>query len=458
MRREDECLKINILRTKCVMRYEIILQINVYSNELVVKMERKQIQNLVNLLNNSKKKIEFYQNQDFDELSADAEYEMIMEKYTELPIVDKTLIKENMVSFIDNEILEGYEHIVDYKKDFGKEYIYQTSKCKLYVEYTSGTSGMPFLCIKTINERIRMGCSLWKLRNQFSSVSPEMMINIVHNSRYPFPFDIVDDRRERTLKELDYLSKSNYLWWHINGFQLENYYKHLLGNDKKFPKLKVIENNGSYISEKDKEIFGNRFDALIANNYGCREVWTIAYDCPMGYLHVNEHRILFELVDEYDNIISEPNKIGYVVVTALDQFVMPFIRYRIGDMAYYIDGVCSCGNLSRRIVLVPGRNMIEGTDIYGNVVFRQIVLRLVLSGVKDFGSVHIVQNDIDKFIVNVSGNLEDKKKLESNFTKIARQILKNEKYRFLFTYENNVCYKSLFDVKRNVFNEEDDSS
>ena len=53
-------------------------------------------------------------------------------------------------------------------------------------------------------------------------------------------------------------------------------------------------------------------------------LWSIAYDCRDRFLHINEDVIFFELIDKNDNAITEPNKIGKVVLTSYYLKEMPF--------------------------------------------------------------------------------------------------------------------------------------
>jgi phenylacetate-CoA ligase len=58
--------------------------------------------------------------------------------------------------------------------------------------------------------------------------------------------------------------------------------------------------------------------------------------------------------------------VGEVVITDLNNFCMPFIRYRIGDLAEAMDphARCSCGRGAPRIGAIEGRvqSIIQGAD------------------------------------------------------------------------------------------------
>lgn len=94
-------------------------------------------------------------------------------------------------------------------------------------------------------------------------------------------------------------------------------------------------------------------------------------DCSehMG-LHVYMENVIFEVIDENENPIEEGE--GDIVITGLHNYVMPLIRYKIGDRAKVSKGkICKCGrNLqvvdeilgrSFDIIRFPNGNSVEGT-------------------------------------------------------------------------------------------------
>jgi phenylacetate-CoA ligase len=63
---------------------------------------------------------------------------------------------------------------------------------------------------------------------------------------------------------------------------------------------------------------------------------------------------------------AQPGELGEVVITDLTNYVMPFIRYRIGDLAYALDNSapCACGRGMPRIGDIEGRvqSMVIGAN------------------------------------------------------------------------------------------------
>jgi phenylacetate-CoA ligase len=82
--------------------------------------------------------------------------------------------------------------------------------------------------------------------------------------------------------------------------------------------------------------------------YGAVETGRIAWECTAhSGLHV-----------DFDNVVLETVPTGEsdeVVVTALNGFAMPFIRYRLGDLCAPVDAACPCGSAFPLIDHLVGR-------------------------------------------------------------------------------------------------------
>ena len=79
----------------------------------------------------------------------------------------------------------------------------------------------------------------------------------------------------------------------------------------------------------------------------------MAWECRhSGDLHTCDDGVLIEVL--VDGRPAEPGERGEVVVTNLHAYAMPFIRYRIGDLATRA-GTCGCGAPFGAIGEVQGR-------------------------------------------------------------------------------------------------------
>jgi phenylacetate-CoA ligase len=82
---------------------------------------------------------------------------------------------------------------------------------------------------------------------------------------------------------------------------------------------------------------GESFQCRVANEYGSRDAGYIAHECPHGSLHIVAEHVLVE-VDAPDS-----NGVGDLLVTNLDGYGMPFVRYRVGDRGRLSETPCKCG-------------------------------------------------------------------------------------------------------------------
>jgi phenylacetate-CoA ligase len=103
---------------------------------------------------------------------------------------------------------------------------------------------------------------------------------------------------------------------------------------------KLIELTAEKVTGPQRQLLEEVFRCKVADWYSAREMGTIAFQCEEGGQHVCETRYL-EIVA--DGRVVEPGQLGEVVITSLHQYAMPFIRYKIGDLAIYESSGCTCG-------------------------------------------------------------------------------------------------------------------
>jgi phenylacetate-CoA ligase len=78
------------------------------------------------------------------------------------------------------------------------------------------------------------------------------------------------------------------------------------------------------------------FGCRVFNQYGCREVPNIAWECRHGGMHVMSDLVHLEShhSDGEDRLL----------VTSLTNRLMPFLRYELGDAGQLLEGPCPCGS------------------------------------------------------------------------------------------------------------------
>ena len=155
---------------------------------------------------------------------------------------------------------------------------------------------------------------------------------------------------------------------------------HIKANDLKPNKnLKAISTTTETLLPVYRNLLEDVFRVPVYDQYGCGEVSAISYECSAHRgLHINEEHVHVEIVDEKNNSISE--KTGRIIVTSLNNFAMPFIRYENGDTGSLLSKGCTCGVQSQLMGSVEGRvsdtiKLKNGNEVHG-VYFTDIFFEL----------------------------------------------------------------------------------
>ncbi len=120
-------------------------------------------------------------------------------------------------------------------------------------------------------------------------------------------------------------------------------------------KIKLIELAGEYVVKNQREHIEKVFKCPVANQYGSREVWGIAYECPEGKMHVISENVDVEILDDNNNVLPYGEE-GKVCVTSKINYSMPIIRYLVGDTGKLVKSEnCSCGLCDDILELNTGR-------------------------------------------------------------------------------------------------------
>ncbi|MBA7573887.1 hypothetical protein ES708_15688 [subsurface metagenome] len=150
-----------------------------------------------------------------------------------------------------------------------------------------------------------------------------------------------------------------------------------------------------------RQLIESVFQCPVFNRYGSREFGAIAVECPEhNGLHLNIEHVYVECVK--DNEPASPGEVGELVITNLDNYGMPFIRYRIGDVAVPSDRKCNCGRGLPLLERIEGRtfDVVAGTNgrCLGGT-FWTLLLRTFIKGISQFQVVQKAKDQIDITIV-----------------------------------------------------------
>ena len=110
------------------------------------------------------------------------------------------------------------------------------------------------------------------------------------------------------------------------------------------------------------------FGVPVLDRYGSREMGVVAQQCEqIGGLHQTSDRLVIEILDS-DGRPCRDGERGELVLTDLDNRVMPLVRYRTGDLAIATDERCPCGRPYPLLRTVSGRVSDLLVGVNGRVV------------------------------------------------------------------------------------------
>jgi phenylacetate-CoA ligase len=119
--------------------------------------------------------------------------------------------------------------------------------------------------------------------------------------------------------------------------------------------LKVVFVTGEVLYAHQRRLLEEVFRVPVANEYGARDAGFLAHQCPEGNMHLAAENVIVEAVDA-DGTPVLPGQSGEVVVTHLDNFALPFLRYRTGDRGKLSDRSCPCRRGLPLMEVIEGRS------------------------------------------------------------------------------------------------------
>ncbi|PIE67470.1 MAG: hypothetical protein CSA23_04285 [Deltaproteobacteria bacterium] len=106
---------------------------------------------------------------------------------------------------------------------------------------------------------------------------------------------------------------------------------YLMKTNRRFPTIRYVVTSAEQLFGWQREKIERTFNCKVMNRYGSREFGDIAHEFPheRGF-HVHSFRLFMEVLDENNHPVNAGDR-GRIHITDLDNYGMPFIRYRIED-------------------------------------------------------------------------------------------------------------------------------
>lgn len=356
-----------------------------------------------------------------------------------------------------NTLVKKYDDLIDTKNSYSK----------LFKSSSSGTTGEPVkyvhdiegesagkasgLCLYNLTgyKPNTNGIHIWgnaesiKKWNTISSKLKRFLLNKIY-----FPsINLNEEKGYHILLELISKRKPKY----IDGYAgaIASFAKWLKKENIKLKNIEGVITTAEKITDTDK----NNIEECIApvnDMYGCGEINGVAIK-----LHYTPNYLIMDPHVVVETIIHDGIK--KIVITDLNNKVMPFIRYVVGDSA---DSISEPDKLSKyqfsvfnqivgresEYIKLKNNQIIHPVNIFGGTVLRKFPQierhKVIWTGEKLFFEIQI-QNQQNKLLESIKSTIKESMHnypvdIDIIFTKTIKQDSKSGKYHY---YEYNKNYK-----------------
>ena len=341
------CLeKINLTLTTYYKAWQFIRRQN--DPDRIAKVQNEKLRMLIIYCYENIK----YYRELFDEHSIRPDDIKTVADLVKVPVLTKEQLRNRFWDFLPKELL----------------------RCR--VSRTSGSTGIPVFILSDINSRLNNSAAVIRYRRQLGIdfwgtpiLTPQKnqlqrrkkphwtFLQGLHKTYYINPYTNLNAEVDYSINILRRLKKPA-----IIGITPAIRALALRIRDGILPAIEpcAVLTTGEYLSSQVRGLLEDTFKVKVTDIYACNEAGDIAWQCKKGRLyHINADNCIVEIVK--NGKPAEKGQTGEVVITNLNRYSMPFIRYKNGDLAGLATDKCHCGCKLPALSQIAGRT---GEDIY----------------------------------------------------------------------------------------------
>lgn len=198
--------------------------------------------------------------------------------------------------------------------------------------------------------------------------------------------------------------------------------------------IEVLATGGEQIYPDTKKYISKILGVkkFVSAGYSSNDTGLIGFNCENlegSIHHIHEDSVHIEIVDPDTGKPVEDGNPGKIIVTCLNRFLMPLIRYDIGDMGRILKDSCNCGRKLKLLELL-GRSddtlIIAGYNITPSVISKLISHFDALSYHFQIIAANKQVKDVLQINIETKGN-QVKSKLEELAKQFLSHLLTEEK-------------------------------
>ena len=193
-------------------------------------------------------------------------------------------------------------------------------------------------------------------------------------------------------------------------------------NKISLPSLKKAMVTGGPLFPNVAKSFKER-DIQVRQCYGTADLGLVAYEAAENEGMVIDENVILEIVKPGTGKPLKDGEVGEVVVTVLNNYELPIIRFATGDLSAILEGKCSTGRTNKRIKGWMGRAD-QTTKVRGMFVQPSQVNKILENLYLNNKARLIVSrlNEKDELHIKIEADISDSTELSSIKAKISEQI------------------------------------
>lgn len=424
-------LKYNVIKPNLIKTIKRVWQNQYMSKDQLMEMQQSKVKNILNHAYNNTL---FYKRK-FDEAGFHPDFFHDLKDIEKIPILKKEEIKSRGDSMMAKNLPEMRAESVN----------------------TGGTTGIPMKLYRDAGAKDLMtalysrtrrlyGCDIGtKTAWIWGLAKPEeyrdfrqnnFKLQFLKNTAWFNAFDMTAKSMSQFAR-FSFQFKAELIIGYVSSlFELALFFK---ANNLKLYTPKAIWLTAEPVDNVQRRTIESVFKCPTFSQYGSSEILHIATECSAHQgLHIHADSRYVEVIDSKGNS-SGPDEIGYIVVTDLENYVMPIIRYKNDDMSSFMNEQgCDCGSTFPKLNPIVGRvynvfKLRSGKQIYGHMFSKKM-----FNYVKEIQQFQIHQTsyeEVDVFIV--PGIVEDR----SNLIKELQEYFESytgKEVRYNFHFVDNI--------------------
>ena len=197
--------------------------------------------------------------------------------------------------------------------------------------------------------------------------------------------------------------------------------------------LKGVCTTSEVLYSHQREMIEAVFGCPVMNEYGCCEVGLIAFQCPEGGMHLSSENILVEFVQ--NGKPAEPGQMASIVVTDLDNYQMPLVRYCVGDVGCYGARSCSCGRGLPLMEVSIGREwdlirLKDGKTLHPDILHLPHSSSILFENIRQY---KVFQRSLTHFLIQIEAEPDSESLVMDAYSRFVRDKLgKDVTFEFEF--------------------------